>query len=271
MTDSVPAQPTVTSPGVAPDPPKPSLKSRLKLLFWKLTSLFLLIVLVAAVVLWKPWQANIKAGERTVSVTGTATLKAEPDEFVFNPTYEFTNADRQTALNDLTKKSEEVTAKLKSLGVPSNKIKVNSNNYDIYTPAPNGEPTYNLSLIVTTSTKTLTQTVQDYLLTTKPSGAITPSAVFSSVKQKALESQARDKAEQDARAKADQSAKNLGFKVGNVKAVEDSGFIDYGCSGLICRGTSTLDAAEDTVKSSLIVQPGENELSYSVKISYYIR
>jgi uncharacterized protein YggE len=266
MAEDAPNQPTVTPE--APPVTKQPLKSRLKLVFWKLISLLLLIGLVATIALWKPWQANVKAGERTVSVTGSATIKAEPDEFVFYPTYEFTNPDKQAGLSAVTKKSDEIVTKLKSLGVPSSKIKVDSNSYGTFYPAANGDTTYNLSLTVTTNSKDLTQKVQDYLLTTSPSGSITPSASFSTAKQKTLESQARDKAEQDARTLADQSAKNLGFKVNKVKSVEDNGFDNFGgCSGGLCRGANL---STDAAATTLTVQPGENDLSYSVKVTYYI-
>jgi SNF2 family DNA or RNA helicase len=45
-----------------------------------------------------------------VSVSGSATLKAEPDEYVFYPSYEFKNADKTAGLKELTAKSEEVVA-----------------------------------------------------------------------------------------------------------------------------------------------------------------
>src|SRR6266404_5558206 len=110
-------------------PAKLPLGSRLRLVLWKLISLVLLVALVAAIVLWKPWQANIKASDRTVSVTGTATVKAEPDEYVFSPSYTFTNVDKQTALGEITAKSNDMIAKLKALGVADSQIKNNSTNY----------------------------------------------------------------------------------------------------------------------------------------------
>jgi uncharacterized protein len=265
-------EPTVTSqPAV--NPPKVSLASRLRLFLWKLVSLVLLLALVVSVALWKPWQAQVKAGDRTVTVTGNATITAEPDEFVFYPSYSFTNADKQTALGEMTAKSDEMVTKIKALGVPSSKIKVDSTNYgNVYYPNSTGDTTVNLSLTITINDKTLAQKVQDYLLTTSPSGNVTPQSSFSTAKEKALENQARDKAEADARARAEQSAKNLGFSVKAVKAVEDGSF-DYlsGCgpSGL-CSGANDLNAATSST-TQLQLQPGENELPYSVKVTFYIR
>lgn len=272
MAEPEPSQTTVTTkPEPAPAATKPSLKDRLKLFFWKLVSLLLVISLVISIVLWKPWQANVKAGERTVSVAGSATITAAPDEFVFSPSYTFTNADKQAALAEMTQKSNDIVAKLKGLGVPSNKIKVDSSGFNnVYSIEPNGDSTYNLNLTVTLSTQALAQKVQDYLITTGPSGAVSPQANFSTAKQKQLEGQARDKAEQDARAKADQSAKNLGFSVGKVKSVDDSGFASFGGCGArgLCQGANL--SATDAATPSLAVQPGENDLPYSVTVTYYI-
>lgn len=256
-------QPVITTP-------KEPLMRRISRGFWKLACLVLLLALVISVALWRPWEATPKASDRTVSVSGTATVSAEPDEYVFYPSYEFVNTDKQAALAELTKKSDEIIAKLKSLGVPNEKIKSNSSGYDDkYFPVSTGENTYTLTLTVNT-TKALVQKVQDYLITTSPSGSVSPSSTFSKEKTKTLEAQARDKAEADARNRAEQSAKNLGFKVGAVKSVTDNGFNDPGgCQGTICAGTSemrTLDAAAP----SLSVQPGENDFNYTVNVVYYI-
>lgn len=211
---------------------------------------------------------------RTVSVTGEATLKATPDEYVFNPSYSFNDADKEAALAALSKKSDEVVAGLKKLGVADKDIKSNSNGYDsprYYQPSPDDSDkvTYNLQLTVTLTNKDLIQKVQDYLVSTAPTGGVSPQANFSDSKRKQLESQARDQATKDARSKADQSAKNLGFKVGDVQSVNDgSGFDAIPYSTSKAEPAIALDSA---TSSSLSVQPGENELSYSVSVVYEIR
>lgn len=268
MAEKEPKTTTVAEPAVAPTPKEP-LMSRITRKFWKLLCFVLFIALIISVALWRPWEATPKASDRTVSVSGTATISAEPDEYVFYPSYEFVNADKQAALAEMTKKSDEVIAKLKSLGVPNSKIKSNSNSYDDkYLPTSSGENTYTLSLTVNT-TKVLVQKVQDYLITTSPTGSASPSATFSKETTKSLEARAKNKAEADARTRAEQSAKNLGFKVGAVKSVTDNGFNDPGgCNGDLCVGRTmqTLDAAAP----SLAVQPGENDFSYTVNVVYYI-
>lgn len=234
-----------------------------------LTGILLLVIIVMLAV-WKPWHSTASAKDRTISVTGSATLTAEPDEFVFSPSYQFKNSDKQAALNDLTAKSSDLVAKLKGLGVASSKIKTNADSWAFPVYGSNDTtPTYTLSLTVTVSDKTLAQKVENYLVDTSPSGALTPQASFSTAKQKSLESQARNKAAQEARAQAEQSAKNLGFKLAAVKSVDDSN--GFGGGRIV-----PLGAPEDLTmgangSKSLTVQPGENTLNYSVTVTYYIR
>jgi uncharacterized protein YggE len=258
----------------ATNTPPPAPNKRLSISFSPWLIVVLLILAIGAMLLfWKPWEAQIKADTRTTEVTGTATLKAEPDEYTFYPTYEFKDADKDAALMELTKKSEAIVAELKRLGVSDNQIKTNSSGYSqgLYFPvvSTDGSTTYSLSLTVTIGDKELAQKVQDYLVTTSPTGAVSPQATFSTAKQKELESQARDQATKDARSKAEQSAKNLGFKLAQVKSVTDgAGF--GGPIPLYSRG-----AAEDSIAagapSQLDIQPGENDLSYSVTVVYFIK
>jgi uncharacterized protein YggE len=97
---------------------------------------------------------------------------------------------------------------------------------------------------------------------------VSPQANFSDAKRKDLERQARDAATKDARAKADQSAKNLGFKVGLVKTVTDG----TGFGGIIYPLTASgVAKATDLSQPSLAIQPGENDLSYTVTVTYYLK
>lgn len=233
-------------------------------------SLSLLLIAAIAILLfiWKPWAAELS--DRVITVTGEATVKAEPDEYGFSPNYQFANKNKDEALAAITKKSDEVLAKLKELGVPDSKIKTNSSGYDymMYPTRDDGETTYTLNISVTVDNKDLAQKVQDYLLTTTPTGQVTPTYAFSDEKRKTLESEARDKATKEARTKADQSAKNLGFKVVKVKSVEDgSGFGGVVPLGLESGGV----AVPEDQASKLNIQPGENELYYSVTVVYYVR
>jgi uncharacterized protein YggE len=237
----------------------------------RLVSAVLLIVIVGMVIAWKPWHAKA-TGSRTISVSGEATISAKPDEFVFTPSYDFKSSDKSAALAKLSTKSDQLIAKLKALGVPDSKIKSNSSGYDgqyypAYYSASSEQTTYSLLLTVTVDSAATAQKVQNYLLTTSPTGSVSPQANFSTSLRKQLESKARDEATKEARAKADQSAKNLGFKVGRVKSVSDGTGFD--------QAYPVAMAAEDVAATSgaspkLSVQPGENDLRYTVSVVYFI-
>jgi uncharacterized protein len=236
----------------------------------RIVSGVLLAIIVVMLALWMPWESSEKSDE-VIKVTGETVLKAEPDQFVFYPSYPFKSKDKADASSQATAKGNEISAKLKELGVSDSDIKLAVDGY-MGRPFPdNGvdEYTYTAQLTITVDNREKAQEIQDYLTTTQPQGSVTPQATFSEEKRIELEAQARDQATQDARNKADQSAKNLGFKLGRVKSVEDgTGFNDGGPITLEGRGTAV---AMDSASSKLPVQPGENEIRYSVTVTYFVR
>jgi uncharacterized protein YggE len=250
------------------EPAKPTLKFNLD---YRILAIALLVVVAVMLILWKPW-SSAKTTDRTIDVTGQATISARPDEFVFYPTYDFKNSDQKAALAQMSAKSEEVVAGLKKLGVADKNIKTNSDGWAYPTTRYEGEDpttTYALRLTVTTNTEALTQKVQDYLLTTTPTGTISPQSTFSEAKLKELQDKARGEATKNARSKAEQSAKNLGFKLKAVKTVNDA----VGFGGIYPLNGKTAYTATDMASSSpsMAIQPGENDLSYSVTVTYYIK
>ena len=130
--------------------------------------------------------------------------------------------------------------------------------------------TYTLRPTIKVGKGELVQKVQDYLVSTTPTGQISPQATFSNTYKKLLESEARDKATKDARTKADQTAGNLGFKVAKVKSVDDTGNNVGGPDPSVMMDTLNSAAASEK-PASLSVMPGENDLTYSVRVVYYIR
>jgi uncharacterized protein YggE len=230
----------------------------------------LVLIIAGMLAVWKPWAAPT-GNDRTITVSGEAKISASPDEYTFQPTYEFKDANKDAGLAALTKKSDELVAKLKELGVPDDKIKVSSDGNDYrtyYFESTSREFTYTLRPTITIDNRELAQKVQDYLVGTSPTGQISPQAGFSEAKKKELEGNARDTATKDARAKADQSAKNLGFKVSKVKSIEDG--TNFG--GIMPYMASDKAAASPEAKpASLGLQPGQNDLTYTVTVVYYIR
>lgn len=287
---------------VSPSNKKSVFKRRVSLPTWSVVAGVVFVLLLLAMVWWQPWVTKLTANTRTVQVTGEATVKSEPDEFQFYPTYTSKNSNKQAALTELSKKSDEIVAKLKELGVPESGIKTNaSSDNGVYLmttsfPAPDQSGSM-LAVTVTVNTREQAQKVQDYLLTTGATGSVSPMATFSTAKQKELQAQARTAAEKDARAKAEQTAKNLGFKLGAVKTVEDqngigmvrpmaldaSGPTTVAGSGMAeagTVGTSTISVAGNapvTVSSGAVkavglsVMPGQDEVTYAVSVTYFVK
>jgi uncharacterized protein len=250
--------------------PKPTVQTVSIRLDFRLVSAVLLAVVLGMLILWRPWD-DPRSKDRTIEVTGTSKISAVPDEFVFTPSYQFKNSDKAAALAEVTKKSDEIVKKLKELGVADSKIKTNSSGYDYPIYYFDGDskstPTYTLSLTVTVTDKDLAQKVQDYLVTTSPLGAVSPQPNFSDAKRKELENKARDEATKEARQKAEQSAKNLGFGVGQVKQVTDG----VGFGGIVYPARGMATDMVDSSAEKLSIQPGENDLSYTVTVVYYVR
>jgi uncharacterized protein YggE len=241
-----------------------------KSLIYKIIIAGLLVIMAIMLGLWHPWSSGADQG-RTVSVSGEAKLKAAPDQYVFNPIYEFKNEDKSKALAEQTDKNNQIIAKLKELGVKDADIKNNasgySNSYSVE-PASPEQTTYSLSLTITVSDKDLATKVQDYLVSTNPEGQVTPQAGFSEAKRKELENQARDMATKDARTKAEQIAKNTGAKLGKVKSIQDGGGFGQPITALY---EDSVASSSSATKQSMQIQPGENELNYAVSVSYYLK
>ncbi len=245
------------------------MKSSVTLKFdYRWISAVLLLVIIAMLALWRPWEARYDRDARTVTVTGESTVRATPDQYEFYPNYSFRSDDKAIARNQATAKSEELVNKLKELGVSANNIKTNINSYlDYELPQSTGKTVYNLAVEVRVKDEALMQKVLDFIVTTDPEGGVTPQPTFSTEKRKQLETQARQNATREARAKADQSARNLGFRVADVKSVNDgAGF--GGVMPMIGMAERNSDDAKQVAQG---YAPGENELHYSVTVEYYIK
>lgn len=238
---------------------------------YRVIVVLLVCIMLAMLAFWRPWTATNVDNDRIITVTGESTLKAEPDEYVFYPSYEFKSSDKEVALTKQSEKNQQLIEGLKKLDVPESNIKNSSNGYGYdYDWINTDETTYTLSLIVTVQNKDTAQKVQDYLITTQPQGQITPRSNFSENKRKSLESQARDMATKDAHTKAEQSAKNSGTNLGKVQSIkEGNGFGEV--MPIASYDTRTAGENELSAKNLFSVNPGQNDLNYSVTVTYYLK
>lgn len=216
---------------------------------------------------WQPWGSD----ERTIQVTGDATVQAEPDEYVFYPSYTAEAATSSEAITEVTTTGNAVVEKIKSFGVPDNKIRtdISSNQY-FYRPDGTESDEYQayFSITITVGEKVVAQSIQDYLLTTENRGSSTPQSDFTEAKRKELKNQARKLAVENAKQQGQQIADELGDKLGEVKSIEEvSGFDVFPIYG----GKGGDIAVTDSSAISSPILTGEQELIFSVRVIFEIR
>jgi uncharacterized protein YggE len=247
----------------------------------KLNLKFLVVALAVIILimfgLWRPWE---EADARTIEVTGEAELTAEPDEFIFNVTYQKVARDQKTAIAAVSALGNEVASRLKELGVEEKKITTNvsSNSSGGYEPEmpvvddKRGDKRQNddssfvavFNIRVVVNDKALAQKVTDYIATTPTEHAVTPEYTFSSKKRQELEAKARSIALLDGKKKALETAKALGVELGKVQKVSE---VKWGGGIVPLEG----QAIRSDATSSPIVFPGEQEIRFSVTITYKIK
>ncbi len=251
-----------------PTPPAGS-KTQLHIaLDWRVISVALALAIVVMLYYWKPWAAT---STRTISVEGTATVQATPDEYQFSPYFQDADVKKVTATGN------EAVAALKKLGVKDADIKTSVQSSASGGPEPlepnagypirsGGSSTF--SLTVTVHEQSLAQKVADYLATTTATGQVTPQATFSTAARSKLDIQARSAASKDALAKAKATAGNLGAHVGKVLKISDnSGGIIYPLE----KGVAVPSATNSAGSSGPVVQPGTNDVTYTFTVEFELK
>ena len=130
-----------------------------------------------------------------------------------------------------------------------------------------------MALTIAITDKDLAQKVQDYLVTTSPSGSITPQISFSVAKQKVIETQARDESLIDAKSKAESSAKQLKVRLGRVAKVgniSSDSITPLAWMSDSPIGATTNSTDSSNTSSSYTIQPGLNDYGFKVEVTYEI-
>ncbi len=234
-------------------------------------AVIVLLIAILGLLLWsQPWNSSSSDATKTITVSGEATIESAPDEYVFMPYYEATGTDQVAVQEELTAKANDVTAKLKELGVEEKDITLQSNAYDNWYPDETGKSTTTVSLEVKVSNKELSQKVQDYLITTGAKGQISPRGSFSITKTKELDGEARAKASEEARAKAEAQAAIFGAKVGDVVKIEQGNSVGIGYPTPMMAMEDS-GSTRNATASSLPVLVGQDSYSASVSVTYELQ
>lgn len=243
----------------------PKIKDSNQLLPW----LQLLLIAVAVVLLlWStPWNNATTDQARVITVSGEATIKAEPDEFVFYPYFEQTGTDQEALKKTLTKQANDAVAALKKLGVEESDMTLDASSYDRWYWEDNEEGMLSVQLTVVVNDKDMAQKVQDYLLSTSAKGQLTPQGVFSKERQRQLDAQAIDEASADARQKAEAQAKLFEASLGKVVRVQQG----YDDVFPVEYDTAMPEIAVSSEEASLPILPGKNEYRQTVTVTYELK
>ncbi len=239
----------------------------------RMICIFLSVVIIIMFGLWKPWDSASNT-VRKITISGEATVKGIPDEFAFYPSFSRTGTDTTAMKNELNKFGIKLQSDIEKLGVNNNHIVLDSSSYNNYpqsTSMPASEETVTLQVTITVFDKKIAQKVQDYLASTNAMGQLTAQSVFSTTKQKELESSARQLAIKDARKKATLAASDVGARLGKVIEVTDQSSFSGGCGAKgICPISMSAKAYSEDVNTSLPVTPGLSEVSSTVEVVYQL-
>jgi uncharacterized protein len=235
---------------------------------WVVISI-LVVTNITTIILWQPFSESPLSG-RSITITGSSIIEAEPDEYVFNPYYTVTGTDAKALDGEISSLTKTLVDSIKQLGVESQSITTSVNSYDIAYYSPSDEESRSLYLTITLNDKEMAQKVQDFLVTTSPSRPITPSFSFSTAKQKELSLSAREKALDDARLQAKQTTDRVHSKIGRIIKIEENNNQSitptpwlYGLSGVESRSSDDISSYE--------ILPGVNKYYYTIYVTYELK
>ncbi len=237
-----------------------------KLVSW--LQLILLLLIAGTLLFYKPWNNSSTSDQRTVTVTGKATVEAAPSEFSFTPYFEQKGANESALRESLVGKANDLVATLKGAGVSEEDISIDANSYDrwYWEDDSQEEGVMTVRVNIKVDNKELAQTVQDHLLTLDVKGQLSPRASFSDSQKDSLESKALEEASKDARERAETQANLLGADIGKVVRINEQPYVDY---------PAYYDAAiteeASPVSASLPVLPGQNEYSKTITVTYELK
>lgn len=203
-----------------------------------------------------------------LTVQGTGTITATPDQSQVNFTVTKTTPTAEVAQSQTNEAINKIVADLQKLGVDKNDIQ--TSNYD-------SSPNYNDSgdvILNYTVSEDVTVTLHD---TAKANATIDtatkdgaqdvsgPSLTFSDAKQQDLLNQARVKAVADARQKAQSIANAAGVHLGKLLSInENTTPYPYPIRPLPMMGTT--QGTNNSVPTQ--INPGQNSVTATVSLSY---
>lgn len=233
---------------------------------------FLAVVVIAGFAFWN-------RGGTELTITGKATVKAAPDEYVFYPSYQAKDASQDVAKQKVTEIGNGVVAKLKELGVTDSQLTTSiaqNQNYDDQMlpvpeqPKPVTGSVATYSLTITVSDLDLAKKIQAYLASTPVSGSISPTSAFSAATERKLEREARKLALEDAQQQASDTAETLSVTIRGIKSIGEPTWGGPVTFATELKGAGGQDMAIQSAPSPELLV-GEQEVTYEVQVVYRVR
>lgn len=213
--------------------------------------------------------ASSNAGNPPITVDGTATVTAQPDQSDISFTVSKSATALQDAQNQANTSMNKILSDLQKAGVSKNDIQTSN-----YGSSPNYADdgvtitnyTVSEDVDVTIHDNTLTNTVIDTVTTDGAENVSGPNLTFSDAKEQDLENQARTQAIGNARAKAQSMVAAAGLHLGKLTKIQD----DDNQSIYPIHPIPLMMKANGTAAQSVPTQinAGQNSVTESVTLSY---
>lgn len=195
------------------------------------------------------------------SVTGLGKASIKPDSATVRVGVNAKGATATDAKDKINLNINKVTAAIKALGIAEKDIQTeNFNVNESYDPSTKGFEG-NTNITVKVNDPNLANKVLD---TAVANGATNIGGVqFDTKDKQTAENTAREMAVKEAKSKAEIAAKAAGFKLGKIiNYSENSG----GYGGI----TPMMAKADSANRETTQIEPGENEVNFSVTLSYEV-
>lgn len=234
--------------------------------FWQIIVVILLIsVIGVGVSVWQPW----KVSQRNITVAGEGKVKSTPDVAKIQGGVETKKPTSTEAQKETTEKISKIIDVIKEKNIADKDIKTSE-----ISAYPNYEYTNEKSTINGYVARTTIEvTIRDIdkgqeILNVMTENGVTnlygPNLTFSDDKLKELKSEAQEEAVKAAKEKAEELASASGAKIGKVISITESGY-SGGVIPMMGAGVG------DTKTESSTIQPGENEITVNVSVSYQLK
>ena len=239
--------------------------------FWQVLVLIIVVVLTGlGISVWQPW----KNTNRTIQVTADGKIMAVPDVSKITASVDVTKPTANEAQVEATKKTSAIIDAVKALGIAEKDIQTESVStaavYD-YSEMKQKVSGYSGRSTITITVRKIDD-AQKVLSTVTASGADSvygPQLTFSDEKLIQIKEQAQVEAVKNAKNKAENLAQAGNAKIGKVVTISEADSSNGRYYPVFKGAVSSSDVS--SAQPSDVIQPGENEITVTVTITFSLK